>query len=41
MAAVAVCGGVQECNLAARVAVGCDCEAWADSPAIGHGPKEF
>ena len=36
VAAVAVCGGVQECNLAARVGW----EAWADSPAIGHGPEE-
>ena len=33
LAAVAVCGGMQECNLAARVG----CEAWADSPASGHG----
>ena len=30
LAAVAVCGGLQECNLAARVGW----EAWADSPAI-------
>ena len=37
LAAVAVCGGVQECNLAARVG----CEAWADSPAIGQtGPRK-
>ena len=35
LAAVAVCGGVQEYNLTARVV----CEAWAGSPAIGHGPE--
>ena len=39
LAAVAVCGGLQECNLnlAARVRVR---GVWADSPAIGHGPEE-
>ena len=31
LAAVAVCGGVQKRNLAARAG----CEAWADSPAMG------
>ena len=40
MAAVAVCGGVRECILAARAG----CEAWADLPAIAARPerkKEF
>ena len=36
LTALIVWGGVQECNLAARVG----CEAWADSPAIGHGLEE-
>ena len=34
LAAVAVCGGVRGCNLAARVGR----EAWADAPAI-IGPR--
>ena len=35
LAAVAVCGGVQECNLAARVG----CEAWTDSHLLAHWPR--
>ena len=36
LAAVAGCGGVRERNLAAHVGW----EAWADSPAIGHGTEK-
>ena len=36
LAAVAVCGGVPNRNIAPRAG----CEASADLPAIGHGPEE-